>query len=50
MMLLDFRSYRAEIGAEERATNQLKPKWPFPKASSIRYFYGLANKNPVGKI
>ena len=51
MMLLDFRSYRAEIGAEERATNQLKPKkWSFPKGSSIRCFYSLANKNPVGKI
>jgi hypothetical protein len=51
MMLLDFRNYRAEIGAEERAKNQLKPKkWFFPKTSSIRYFYGLAKKNPVGKI
>lgn len=51
MMLLDFRNYRAEVGAEERARKQLKPKeWIVPKATSMRFLATLAGEKRIGKV
>lgn len=51
MMLLDFRNYRTEIGAEERARKQLKPKkWVLPKATSMRFLFTLAGEQRIGKV
>lgn len=51
MMLLDFRNYRTEIGAEERARKQLKPKiWTLPRVTSMLYLFALAGEDQIGKI
>ena len=49
--LLDYRNYRAEVGAEERRAKTSKPqRWAFPKMDTLRFLLDLSAKKRPGKV
>ena len=49
--LLDYKNYRAEIGAEERMAKTSKPqRWSLPKTSTLRYLLDLSAEKRPGKL
>jgi hypothetical protein len=49
--LLDYKNYRAEVGAEERMAKTSKPqRWSLPKISNLRYLLDLSAEKRPGKI
>jgi Uncharacterised nucleotidyltransferase len=49
--LLDYRTYRTELGAEERTRRTSRPQvWSLPRLSTVREFLDRAVKKPAGKI
>jgi hypothetical protein len=49
--LLDYRNYRAEVGAEERTKKTSKPQlWSFPKIGTLRGLLDLSAVKRPGKV
>ena len=49
--LLDYRTYRTELGAEERTRRTSRPQvWSLPRASTVRAFLDRTAENRAGKI
>jgi Uncharacterised nucleotidyltransferase len=49
--LLDYRTYRTEVGAEERTRKTSKPQlWSLPKRDSVRFLLDRSAEKRVGKI
>jgi hypothetical protein len=49
--LLDYRNYRAEVGAEERRAKTSKPqRWAFPKMGTLHFLLDLSAKKRPGKV
>jgi hypothetical protein len=49
--LLDYKNYRAEVGAEERMTKTSKPQqWSLPKIHNLRHLFDLCAEKRPGKV
>jgi Uncharacterised nucleotidyltransferase len=49
--LLDYRNYRAEVGAVERMTKTSKPQlWSLPKIGTLRFLLDLSAEKRPGKV
>ena len=49
--LLDYRTYRTEVGAEERTRRTSRPQvWSLPRLSTVREFLDRAAEKRAGKI
>jgi Uncharacterised nucleotidyltransferase len=49
--LLDYKNYRAEVGAEERMTKTSKPQqWSLPKIHNLRHLFDLSAEKRPGKV